>query len=196
VNVLVIGASGTIGAAVADVFATKHTVLRASRSRSPLQVDLGNADSIRALFEQIGQVDLVLSAAGQAALAPLAQLTDADYALSISNKLMGQVNLVRIATDYVNAKGAFVLCGGVVSRTPIVGGAALSIVNAGLEGFARAAALELPRGIRINVVAPGWVRETLIARNMDPRIGASAAAVAQAYVTAAATSKSGQVFDV
>lgn len=195
-NVLVVGASGTIGSAVADVFATKHTVLRASRSRSPLHVDLGDADSIRALFAQIGQVDLVLSAAGQAAFAPLAQLTDADFALSLSNKLMGQVNLVRIATDYVIDKGAFVLCGGVVSRTPIVGGAALSIVNAGLEGFARAAALELPRGIRVNVVAPGWVRETLIARNMDPRIGASAAAVAQAYVTAAATSKSGQVFDV
>lgn len=196
VNVLVIGASGTIGSAVADVFATRHDVVRASYSKSPVRVDLSDATSIKALFAQVGQVDLVISAAGQAAFRPLAELTDADYALGLTNKLMGQINLVRIGTEHVRDGGAFVLCGGVVSRKPIVGGAALSVVNSALEGFVRAAALELPRQIRINLVAPGWVRETLIARNMDPRLGASAAAVAQAYVTAAATTKSGQVFDV
>ena len=43
----------------------------------------------------------------------------------------------------------------------MAGSAAVSLVNAGLEGFVRAAALEAPRGIRVNVVSPPWVTETL-----------------------------------
>ncbi len=195
-QVLVVGASGVIGSAVADVFATRHTVLRASRSRSPIVVDLSDIASIREMFSQVGRVDLVLCAAGQAAFAPFSALAEPDYASSFANKLMGQVNLVRVGLDYMNDGGAFVLCGGVVSRSPIPGGTALSIVNAGLEGFARAVSLELPRGLRVNVVAPGWVRETSAARNVDPRLTVPASAVAQAYITAAATKKTGQVFDV
>jgi NAD(P)-dependent dehydrogenase (short-subunit alcohol dehydrogenase family) len=42
----------------------------------------------------------------------------------------------------------------------MVGSAAVSLVNAGLEGFTRAAALELPRGLRANVVSPPWISET------------------------------------
>lgn len=41
------------------------------------------------------------------------------------------------------------------------GSAAVSLVNSALEGFGRAAALEAPRGIRVNVVSPPWVTETL-----------------------------------
>jgi NAD(P)-dependent dehydrogenase (short-subunit alcohol dehydrogenase family) len=62
------------------------------------------------------------------------------------------------------------------------GSAAISLVNAGLEGFVRAAALEAPRGIRVNAVSPPWVTETLLALNMDPAHGTPAAVVAQAYV--------------
>jgi NAD(P)-dependent dehydrogenase (short-subunit alcohol dehydrogenase family) len=58
------------------------------------------------------------------------------------------------------------------------------MVNAGLEGFVRAAALDLPRGVRINAVAPGWVRETLVVMKMDPSAGVPAAQVAQTYVRA------------
>jgi NAD(P)-dependent dehydrogenase (short-subunit alcohol dehydrogenase family) len=69
------------------------------------------------------------------------------------------------------------------------------MVNAGLEGFARAAALELPRGIRVNVVSPPWVTETLIARKMDPSIGLPAATVAQAYLAGVEGNATGQTLD-
>ncbi len=59
----------------------------------------------------------------------------------------------------------------------------MSLVNAGLEGFVRAAALDMPRGIRVNVVSPPWVTETLRARKMDEAGGTPAAAVAKAYVS-------------
>jgi NAD(P)-dependent dehydrogenase (short-subunit alcohol dehydrogenase family) len=75
------------------------------------------------------------------------------------------------------------------------GGAAISLVNAGLEGFVRSAALELPRAIRINAVAPGWVRETLVAMKMDPGPGVPAAEVARAYARSIEGRMTGQILD-
>ena len=70
------------------------------------------------------------------------------------------------------------------------------LVNAGLEGFARAAALEAPRGIRIHMVSPPWVTETLKALNMDPNLGKPAAEVAKVYVKSINGQQNGQVIEV
>jgi len=70
---------------------------------------------------------------------------------------------------------------GVLSQEPTPGSAAISLVNAGVEGFVRAAALDLPREIRINVVSPPWVAETLEAMGENPEQGLPAATVAEAY---------------
>lgn len=142
-----------------------------------------------------GRVDAVVSAAGQAAFRPLLALTDADFALGLTNKLMGQVNLVRLGVELVANGGSFTLTSGIASRQPMPGGAVISLVNAGLEGFVRAAALELSRGVRVNAVAPGWVRETLVALKMDPSPGVPAAQVAQTYVRSVEGRMSGQVLD-
>jgi NAD(P)-dependent dehydrogenase (short-subunit alcohol dehydrogenase family) len=72
---------------------------------------------------------------------------------------------------------------------------AISLVNSGLEGFGRAAALDLPRGLRINVVAPGWITETLIALKMDPAPGVPAKEVAKAYVDVLEGKMTGQVIE-
>jgi NAD(P)-dependent dehydrogenase (short-subunit alcohol dehydrogenase family) len=170
-KILLIGATGTIGAAVAQALEARHEVIRASHSRSVLTVDLADPESIRRLYAKIGRVDAVASVAGQAAFRPLLALTDADFALGLTNKLMGQINLIRFGIDNLTDGGSFTLTSGILSRQPMPGGAAISPVNAGIEGFARAAAIELPRGLRINAVSPGWVTETLIAFKMDPSIG-------------------------
>lgn len=173
----------------------RHEVLCASRTRAALRVDLADPDSIRRLYARVGRVDAVVSAAGQYALGPLLALTDADFALGLTNKLMGQVNLVRLGVELVANGGSFTLTSGIASRQPMPGGAVIGLVNAGLEGFVRAAALELPRGVRVNAVAPGWVRETLVAMKMDPSPGVPAAQVAQTYVRSVEGRMSGQVLD-
>ena len=193
-KILVVG-TGTIGAPVAQALAARHEVIRASRTRSELKVDLEDPESIRRLYAKVGRVDAVVSVAGQAAFRPLLALSDADFALSINNKMMGQVNLVRFGADIVADKGSFTLTSGILSRQPMPGATAISMVNSGLEGFARGAALDLPRGIRINAVAPGWVTETLVAMKMDPAPGMPAAQVAQIYVKAVEGGMTGQVLD-
>jgi NAD(P)-dependent dehydrogenase (short-subunit alcohol dehydrogenase family) len=194
-KILVVGATGTIGAAVAQALEPRHEVLRASHARSVLMVDLADPESIRRLYRRVGRVDAVVSAAGQAAFRPFLALTDADFALGLGSKLMGQVNLVRLGVEVVADGGSFTLTGGILSREPMPGGAAISLVNAGLEGFVRGAALELLRGIRVNVVAPGWVRETLLAMKMDPSPGIPAAQLAETYVRSVEGRMTGQVLD-
>jgi NAD(P)-dependent dehydrogenase (short-subunit alcohol dehydrogenase family) len=134
------------------------------------------------MYRSIGKLDAVVCAAGQAKFAPLAQLSDDDFRFCLDNKLMGQVNLVRFGFDYVGDRGSFTVTTGILARSPTPGSGAISLVNAGLEGFVRAAALEAPRGIRVNAVSPPWVSETLQALKMDPSQGLPAAVVARSYV--------------
>ena len=71
-----------------------------------------------------------------------------------------------------------------------------SMINAGLEGFVRAAALEMTRGIRINVVSPIWVRETMERMGMDSSGGMPAKRTALAYRESVESGRTGEVLDV
>lgn len=194
-RVLIVGASGTIGRAVVAALKGRHELVLASMREAPEQVDISNPASIRALYARVGRVDAVVSTAGPAAFKPLAELTDADFAFSLSNKLMGQVNLVRFGVDSVADAGSFTITAGSLAREPARKAAAVSLVNAGLEGFGRSAALELPRGQRLNVVSPPWISETLRALGQDPSIGLPAADVAGAYVASVEGRQTGAVID-
>ena len=108
---------------------------------------------------------------------------------------MGQVNLVRLGMDHVNDHGSFTLTSGILSRSPMKGSSAISLVNSVLDGFMRAAALEMPRGISINVVSPNWVTDTLRAFKMDPSVGTPVEVVASAYVKAIDGLMNGAVLD-
>jgi NAD(P)-dependent dehydrogenase (short-subunit alcohol dehydrogenase family) len=164
-KIVVFGATGTIGKAVVVALSPKYEVVQVSNRQGEYKADLADAGSVRNVLEAIGKVDGIISAAGAARFAPLEKLSDEDFSFSIANKLMGQVNLTRIGMDYLNDKGSITLTSGILSHKPMAGSAAISLVNAGLEGFARAAALEAPRVIRVNVVSPPWVPETLEALN-------------------------------
>lgn len=192
-RILIIGATGTIGQAVVGALRPRNELILASRSKSAERVDLADPASIRALFERVGKVDAVVSVAGEAAYKPLAQLSDQDFAFSVGSKLMGQINLVRLGASSVSDAGSFTLTSGVLATRPTPGGAAISVVNAGVDAFARAAALELPRGIRINSVSPPWVSETLTAMGRDPSGGLPAADVARSYAESVEGKQTGTV---
>ena len=192
-RILLIGATGTIGQAIAQTLAARHDLILASRHKAAQQVDITNPDSIRALFGRVGRVDAIVSASGQAAFKPLDALTDGDFALSLGSKLMGQVNLVRFGLGSVSDRGSITLTSGILAQHPAPGTAAISMVNAGLEGFTRAAALEAPRGIRVNVVSPPWVTETLKALGMPLDGGLPASTVAQAYLRSVEGRETGTV---
>ncbi|MGF6541600.1 NAD(P)-dependent dehydrogenase (short-subunit alcohol dehydrogenase family) [Paraburkholderia youngii] len=192
-RILVVGATGLLGSHIVKLLATEHDVVGASRKGSDLHVDLSDKRSIEAMYAQAGSFDAIICAAGSAKFAPLAALGDEDFSFSLANKLMGQVNVVRCGVDHVSQGGSFTLTSGVLAQQPMEGSAAVSIVNAGVEAFARSAALELRGKARVNVVSPGWVAETLESMGRDPSQGVPAEIVAQAYKRTLGGSASGEV---
>jgi NAD(P)-dependent dehydrogenase (short-subunit alcohol dehydrogenase family) len=180
VRVVVVGATGVIGSAVAELLRARHEVIPASR-HSAHPVDITDSGSIERLYRGLGPVDAVVATAGDGRFGALADLTEEDFRFSLHSKLMGQVNLIRIGATCLADGGSFTVTTGVLASRPVPGSAAYTMVNAGLEGFVRAAALELPRGLRVNVVSPGWISETLVAMGRDPAEGTPAREVAQAY---------------
>lgn len=194
-KIVVIGATGTIGKAVAGAFEKRHRVVRVGHRKGDYLVDLASPDSIKKLLRTVAPFDAVVCTAGLAKFGPLKELTDEDFQLGLSNKLMGQINLVRLGLSHITDRGSFTLTSGVLSQEPMPGSAAISPVNAGIEGFVRAAALEMPRGVRINAVSPPWVKETLEAMGMDSSSGMPAATVAKAYVESVEGTKNGIVID-
>jgi NAD(P)-dependent dehydrogenase (short-subunit alcohol dehydrogenase family) len=195
-KIVIVGATGTIGKAVAAALNGKHEIVAVSRSAAERRADITDKGSLEKVFAAIGKVDAIVSVAGGAVFKPLAALTDADFEKCLHDKLMGQVNVVRVGSAYVRPGGSITITSGVLAGEPMHGAAAISMVNAGLEGFGRAAALELGNeNIRVNVVSPPWVTETLVTYKMDPAGGLPAAEVAKAYVKSVEGDATGLIID-
>ena len=187
-QILLIGASGTIGSAVREALEARgHRVIKAGRSGEE-SVDLADVASIRALFARLGQVDALVCAAGSAPFGGIDDIDDAGWATGLESKLMGQVNLVRFGRESVT--GSFTLTSGMFAESASAGSTALSTTNAGIQGFARSAALQIPQ--RVNVVSPPLVRETALKLGWGPK-GVPAATVAESYVEAVEGEQSGVV---
>lgn len=197
-KIILVGASGTIGQAIDRELRERHDIVRVGRNSGELQVDITDPASIRRLFEQTGPFDALISAAGNAHFGALEELTAKEFAVGLDDKLMGQVNLVLIGREFANDGASFILTSGVLSEDPIRYGAAVSTVNAALDGFVRAAAIELPRGLRINGVSPTILEESLPAYGPYFRgfKAVPAATVALAYAKSAEGRQTGQVYRV
>lgn len=181
---LIIGATGTIGSAVARTLQdVGHEVVRVGHTGGDLQVDLADPASVTALYDAAGPVDAVVSTAGIARFGPFTELSDEDYAFSLRHKLMGNVNLVRSGLGRVTTGGSFTLTTGSLTHQPTPEGAVASMVGGALESWVKAAALELWGRYRVNAVSPGWVTETLEKLGMDTAPGIPAAELAGFYLT-------------
>ena len=161
-KILLVGASGTLGQAVAHQLGQQHQILAAGRNSGELRVDLTDDASVAELFARTGPVDAVISTAGKLHFGPLQDMTPEQFNIGLQDKLLGQVRLALTAQHHLSAGGSITLTSGIVSAQPIRDGANATSVNAALEGFVRAAALELlPRGLRINVVSPNVLVESM-----------------------------------
>jgi NAD(P)-dependent dehydrogenase (short-subunit alcohol dehydrogenase family) len=160
-KIILIGASGTIGRAIDAALGTRHEVVRASRGSGDVQVDIADPQSIERLYEQVGAFDAVICATGSVHFGPFETFTAEQFDVGLRNKLMGQVNLVMMALSHIRDHGSFTLTSGLLNDDPIREGISAAMVNGGLEGFVRTAAVVLPRGLRINIVSPTVIEESL-----------------------------------
>jgi len=206
-RVLLVGAGGVIGRCVHQAIANDCTVITAGLDDARHRVDLADVASIRAMLQAVhdegGPLDAVISTAGRARFARLADIDATDdehsaYSLGLRDKLMGQVNLALAARAVIKPGGVMVLTTGTTSREPIIGGSSLSMVNGALECWVRAAATELGNDLRLNAVSPSLVEGTPAAAcaafpGFAPVSGAQ---VGLAYVRCLRSGLTGQVLVV
>ncbi|MEX1829683.1 short chain dehydrogenase [Luteibacter sp. CQ10] len=197
-KILIIGANGTLGRAVTAELEPRHDIVRAGRSSGDVRVDLCDATSVETMFGQVGELDAVICAAGSVPFKPLADFTEADYLVGLHDKLLGQVRLVTAGTPHVRDGGSFTLITGILAEQPIVAGACASMVNGAVEAFVRGAAIELPRGLRINAVSPNVLVESMegygpFFRGFEP---VTAARAARAFSRSVEGRQTGEVYKV
>jgi NAD(P)-dependent dehydrogenase (short-subunit alcohol dehydrogenase family) len=125
-------------------------------------------------------------------------MSEDSFALGLKDKLMGQVNLLLIGREFANDSASFTFTTGVLSHDPIRSGASAALVNGALDSFVRAAAIELPRGLRVNSISPNVLLEAMgkyapYFRGFKP---VPAADVALAYAKSVEGLQTGQTFHV
>ncbi|MFM0311446.1 short chain dehydrogenase [Paraburkholderia sp. RL17-383-BIF-A] len=197
-KIVVIGATGTLGQAVSAELKARHEVIEVGATRGQYQVDSTDPASVERLFREIGKVDGVVTTTGKVHFGPLPDMSVEQFWVGLRDKLMGQINVVLAAQQYVNDGGSFTLTSGIIGDEPILQGASATTMNLALEGFVRGAAIELPRAIRINVVSPTVLTEAMDAyapyfRGFEP---VTAQRAAMAYLRSVEGAQTGRVYRV
>lgn len=195
-KILLIGATGTLGAALHKTLDTRgHEVLTVGRSGGDLHYDITEPAQVTELYDRAGRVDAVVSAAGHVPYKPVTELTPEDYLAAFHGKVLSQIDLVRQGIPRIAERGSFTLITGVLAREPIPTGSAASMANGALEAFVRAAAIEIAPQ-RINAISPTVFTESL-AKYGDYFPGmppVDLADVTQAYVRSVEGAQTGQVY--
>ena len=193
-KIIVIGI-GTIGSAVGEMLKKHgHEVVSVGRKSGDFQADISDPASLRKLFTNIGPFAAVANAAGDVFPGPFERVTDEQWAKSIASKGMGQINLVRAALPHIADKGSFTLVSGVLTDEFTDGGTIGTTINHMVEGFVKAAAVALPRGVRINCISPTVLTESVAYHAYFPGfIPVPVVEVALAYLRAISNPITGRI---
>lgn len=156
-RILIIGAGGAIGKIITPALSLGHEVITVGRNSGAVVVDISSSLSIENLFKEVAPVDAVVCVAGDSVTDSLFSMGEDDYGVGITQKLLAQINLVLIGAKHVNDNGSFTLISGKMGEKPAKGSSGKAVANGAVNSFALAAAQEMTRGIRLNVVSPSKI---------------------------------------
>lgn len=133
-----------------------------------LEVDVTSRDAVDAAVEEIaerfGRIDAVLPLAGIVRPSPSAAVTDDDMLLLYDIHVLGAVRLARAAYPHLRAtRGAVAAISSMGAHLGLAGRLAYNAAKSAIEGVVRTLAVEwADDGVRVNAVAPAWVRTPAI----------------------------------
>jgi len=170
-RVVVLGGTSGLGLAVAElalaegasVVVAGHSQDGAEKAKARLgknaeaiALDIGDEAGVTAAFAKIGAFDHLVTTAAKLTYAPLGELSVEAVAAMLASKFWGPFFASRSAAPLLRAGGSITFFSGLAADRPGPGTSVVAAVNAGLEGFARALAVELAP-LRVNCVSPGVV---------------------------------------
>jgi len=192
-KLIVVGSTGVIGKKVVELLEEDYQIVEVNRSSGDYKLDMKDAISVDEMFKRIGKFNALISTSGFGRWASMDEMSIQDYHYGLQSKLMGQVNLVLIGRKYAHPGTTFVLTSGLLAQHPMPGSTSLSMINAGIEAFVRAAALEMGDK-RVNVVSPSFAKETMEMMGLDSSTGIPAIEFAKLYKRAINEGKSGIIY--
>lgn len=175
-RILVTGGAGDIGSAIAEALTRSGAeVLRAdvrsSADDAVVACDVSNRGAVSALIEDHGPFDTVFANAGIVESAPFLDISIDQWERHLAVNMTGVFNTLQLAArDMVRRStgGHIVITSSWVSDVPWPEIAAYSATKAAVSMLAKSAARELaPKGIRVNVLAPGIVRAGLAKHQLE-----------------------------
>lgn len=172
-TVLITGASSGIGKATAllleregfTVFGTTRRPDAVGPQAFPmLALDVRSDDSVKALFDKISRLDVLVANAGYALTGAAEATPLAEAKAQFETNFFGAVRVVNAALPAMRAarSGKIIIIGSLAGLLGIPFGAFYSATKFALEGYAETLWHELrPFGISVTLVEPGWVRTRL-----------------------------------
>ncbi len=175
-RVLVTGAAGGIGRAVAEGFAAAGAELvivdmdpgirsvaeEIAGNITAIECDIADGEAVHAALDSLGPIDVLVNNAGLERPTPLAgpdPETDEIFDRIIDVNIRGTRNVTRALLPAMQPGARIMLTASIWGRTAVPDFSAYVASKHAIIGLARTWAQELgPRGIRVNAICPGWVR--------------------------------------
>lgn len=163
---LVTGAAGGIGQALcARLRSDGYVTVGLDRRESPADhvriVDLSDADALRSCCQDVvqeGELGLVVHNAAEQPLGVAGSLSPDEWAAVLATNLLAVDLIVGVVRDsLVASRGSVVVVSSVHGRATTRGMVGYVASKSALEGWVRAAALDLAPDVRVNAVAPGAI---------------------------------------
>ena len=159
-KILLVGATGTIGQIVYEELKADAEIIQASRHAPDYPVDITSQDSIKQLFNQVCPLDGIICTVGAAHFGPLEEMTPEQNLIAVHSKQLGQINMVLLGQKYLRDHGSITLTTGILMDDPLKTAASAAMANGAVSAFVKSAAIEIPRGIRINHVSPSMLEKS------------------------------------
>ncbi|NLU95381.1 short chain dehydrogenase [Chitinophaga sp. Ak27] len=157
-KILMVGAAGTIGKIVSAAM-KEHDVITVGRNTGAIMADISSAAALESLFKQVSNVNAIICTAGDSITGSLSTMNKEHFMVGIQQKLWPQINLVLSGIQCLEDNGSITLISGKMGELPAKGSSGKAFVNGAINSFVMAAAQEMPRGIRLNVISPSKVSD-------------------------------------